>query len=192
VRLATRPALERGLELLALATRRGVSALILDRWSLGGRLLDPFVLAAAVADSATSPIGVGALVELGAGRAASVAMRELAALEQLAPGRSGLVLAGQGERLGEAAEVALALLEGPPATAGGKLEGIAAAPNLPPPGVGAASRIILLDRAAGEARRLDGEPLGLRQVTGLDDLGPLAVDELLLYEELAEERPGIS
>ena len=185
LRLEAEPPLERALRLVELLASRGASALIVSNWSLDGRALDPFVLASALAQRSSAPLRLGAMLELGEGRAASVGMRELACLERLAPGRAGHVLAGRGARLEQATAVAAALLSGAPATAGGELEGIVEAPNLPPPGPAAAAGIVLHDRGAARARRLDGSPLSIRAVTGLDDLGSLAGDELVHFEELA-------
>jgi hypothetical protein len=109
-------------------------------------------------------------------------MRELTCLDQLAPGRASLVLAGHGARLAEAGDVAAAMLPGKPATAGGQYEWIDEAPNLPAPPTDLRSRIVLLDLGQLAARSLAGEGFRVRRATHLGGLGSLESDELVLLE----------
>jgi alkanesulfonate monooxygenase SsuD/methylene tetrahydromethanopterin reductase-like flavin-dependent oxidoreductase (luciferase family) len=169
--------------LLELLAERRAGCVVFDRQALGASL-DPFVMAAAVADDTartqSAALGVGAYVELGAGRTASVAMRELTCLDHLAPGRGALVLAGRGARLAEAGAVARAMLSGEPSTAGGQYEWIDEAPNRPPPPTDLRPRIVLLDLDQLQAVSLAGETFRVRSASSLAHLAQPAVDELVL------------
>lgn len=122
--------------------------------------LDPFVVLAAIAERA--PLSIGALVNLGHGRAASIAVREATSLEHLS--RHGCVLGFASEdsaHLAEAMEVASSLLSGEARSAGGSFERIVDAPNLPGP----RQRLSLFAFSAGQAT-VDGKPVELEILEG--------------------------
>jgi len=165
---------------------RGVGTLVLDHWSFDAEPLDAFVLAAALADATathrSATLSLGAHVALGAGRAASIAVRELTALDHLAPGRGALLLSGQGERLAQGAAVAGALLGGSPATAGGTFEGVVDAPNLPAPVTDLRAAICVVDLASGEAQALDQDRRALRRASSFAELGHPSPDALVMLD----------
>ena len=164
---------------------RGAEVVAFHDASLASRAVDGFVLAAVVADGlergpAERAVAVGAACELGRDRAASVAIRELTCVDHLVPGRAALVLSGDASALEQAAAVARGLLAGSPATAGGDLEHIVEAPNLPAPPTDLGPRICLYDRASATARTLDGTALEVRLADGLDELGSIGGGELVV------------
>lgn len=123
--------------------------------------LDPFVILASVA--AQAPLRMGAAITLGAGRAASIAVREATALEHLS--RAGGALGFVSEdpaRLAQAMDVATALVRGEATTAGGTFEHIVAAPNRPGP-----RQAIWLVQWMGGAAHIDGELAELEVLDGV-------------------------
>jgi hypothetical protein len=165
---------------------RGAEVVAFQEPSLASSALDGFVLAAVIADGLERrPVGeravaVGAACELGRGRAASVAIRELTCVDHLVPGRAALVLFGDAPALEQAAAVARGLLGGSPATAGGDLEHVIEASNLPAPPTDLGPRICLYDGASATARTLDGAELRVRRADGLEELGSIGDGELVL------------
>ena len=163
-----------------------------DRFLLGAVVaervvLDGFELAAALAEATLEPDApaIGTLCWLGEGRAASVAMRELTCVDHLHPGRAALLFAGGTQRLAEAGAVARALVHGEPASAGGPLEHVTAAPNLPAPPESLVERIALYDAELGAARTLGGTPLTITHVRELDEITELRDGELVVVGSLA-------
>ncbi len=172
--------------LIRVSGDRRADQVVVGRASAEEGALDGFMLAAALGDEIDEPgdPAVGTVCWLGAGRSASVALRELTCVDHLHPGRAALVLAGDTERLAEAAAVARALLHGDPVTAGGALEHVVAAPNLPPPSEGIGKRIALLDTTLGVAHTLAGEVLTVIHVDDVSELPRLEDAELAVVGTL--------
>jgi alkanesulfonate monooxygenase SsuD/methylene tetrahydromethanopterin reductase-like flavin-dependent oxidoreductase (luciferase family) len=120
------------LELLADLEAQGVDTLLLQSPRNHQGALDPFVVLGAVAES--TPLRLGVILELGQGRAVSIAVREVTSLDHLCTG--GVLLGFESdahEHLRQALAVAFGLLSGESATAGGDFEHVVDAPNLPGP-----------------------------------------------------------
>ena len=110
-----------------------------------------------------APLPLGAMIELGEGRAASIAVREATSLEHLSAHRGLLGFMSEApERLAEALDVATALLTEERATAGGSLESVVDAPNLPQP-----RQPLLLIGMGPEGVQCTEGPLEIRRVSGL-------------------------
>jgi hypothetical protein len=176
-------------QLVRVSRDRRADCVLVGRVSAKEGSLDGFMLAAALDDETDETDepdvpAVGAVCWLGEGRSASVALRELTCVDHLHPGRAALLLAGDTERLAEAAAVARALLHGDPVTAGGALEHVVAAPNLPPPSDGTGRRIALFDTTLGVAHTLGGAALTITRVDELAELTRLEDAELVLVGSL--------
>ena len=173
-------------QLVRVSGDRRADCVLVGRVSVEEGTLDGFMLAAALGDEIDEPDvpAVGTVCWLGEGRSASVALRELTCVDHLHPGRAALLLAGDTERLAEAAAVARALIHGDPVTAGGALEHVVAAPNLPPPSDGIGRRIALFDTTLGVAHTLAGEALTITQVDELTELARLEDAELAVVGSL--------
>jgi len=158
----------------------GVGTVFFDRLTSRGEPLDPFVVAAALSDTGCD-VGFGAILDVGAGRSASLAVRELTTLDHLARGRTGLLLRGvDGVRLAQAAEVVTAMLSGDVATAGGDAEFVIDAPNRPGPFSpgGPEVRTLLTDAQGGplRLRTAADASLGSDVWCAVDDLDVVLVD----------------
>ena len=136
----------------------GVDAVLLEAPRGPTGPLDPFVLLAAIAPEA--PVRLGAVIALGRGRAASIAVREATSLEHLSE-HGGILgfLSDDPTHLAEAISVAEALLAEERASAGGTFEHVIDAPNLPGP----RHRLDLLALGPDGATS-GGETVGIRRL----------------------------
>jgi hypothetical protein len=187
VEVASTQGLVSRIEQLARSLEGQISMLCLDELVAAGCLLDPFVLAAAL-EGRVGSVGIGVVHAVGAGRAASIAAREITALDHLSRGGAGLVLRGSGQRLSEAAAVVSALLTTEVATVEGSLERVVEAPNRPRPVQPPRLEVRSLDEPTGRLERITpaGGTLGILGQRSLENgrlgggpLEPSAVARLL-------------
>ena len=143
---------------LAQFADEGVDAVLLEAPRSPTGPIDPFVVLAAVAPAA--PIRIGALIRLGQGRAASIAVREATSLEHLSAHGGILGFASDDPaHLAEALSVATALLTEERASVGGEFEHVVDAPNLPGP-----RRALELFGVGPDGVTSTGEPVTIRRL----------------------------
>jgi alkanesulfonate monooxygenase SsuD/methylene tetrahydromethanopterin reductase-like flavin-dependent oxidoreductase (luciferase family) len=100
---------------------------------------------------APDTVALGALCELGRGRAASIMAREITTVDLLQPGGAALILRGQDPNwLEEAVAVVSALFTEDRANVEGRFERVVDAPNLPKPRRTEGPKLLSWDSSRGE------------------------------------------
>jgi hypothetical protein len=128
----------------------GFDALALGRLQHHGTPLDVSALLGAVGSAGL--LKVGPLLDLGHGRLASMMAREVTTLDHLIGAGSLLVLRGEArDRLDDAASVAHGLFTQGRTTAGGAIEYVEDAANLPAPTSSGGPLLVAWDAHAGDA-----------------------------------------
>lgn len=165
----------------------GFDSIILGRIRFREQALDNFTVLGALTAGPRTALGI--VGELGTGRSASVMAREVTTLDHLIPGGAALIMKSQSsERLIQASAVVDSLFRHERSSAGGDLEAVIEAPNLPPPRNKSGPPFLCWETSESENRfysgtsraaSLEGVPatlenLGFERSRGLDSVTVLA------------------